>query len=57
MVSIEDLFEDDIVEELQSEVMAECVKIGPVEKIEIPKPDKETGSCPPSIGKVFVKFM
>ncbi|KAL4491236.1 hypothetical protein ABPG72_021622 [Tetrahymena utriculariae] len=56
MVSIEDLFEDDIIDDLYQDVMTECEKIGPVEKIEIPKPCKTTGICPPCIGKVFVKF-
>lgn len=56
MVSIEDLFEEDIVEELRQDVQEECEKIGPIDKIEIPLPCPKTGICSPSVGKVFVKF-
>ena len=24
--------------------------------IEVPRPDKKSGLCPPSVGKIFVKF-
>ncbi len=56
MCQIEDLFEDDIYEELKLDVMEEAMKFGDIEKIEIPRPDKDTGYCSPAVGKVFLKF-
>ena len=56
MCSPEDLYEDDIYNELYQDILIECEKIGPIEKIEITRPCKITGICPPSIGKIFVKF-
>ena len=34
----------------------ECCKFGHIDKIEVPRPDPETGIVGPSVGKVFVKF-
>ena len=48
--------EDDVYNELLEDVKAEASKFGPIDKIEIPKPDKETGLIGPSVGKVFVKY-
>jgi splicing factor U2AF subunit len=56
MASPEDLFEDDIFEDLMRDITEECQRYGPIERIEIPRPDINTGLCSPSIGKVFVKF-
>ncbi|EGR32741.1 u2 snrnp auxilliary splicing factor, putative [Ichthyophthirius multifiliis] len=56
MCSPEDLFEDDIYNEIYQDVQSECEKIGPIEKVEIVRPCKMTGICPPSVGKIFVKF-
>jgi len=57
MCTPEDLFEDEFCKELQEDVLEECRKYGPVEKMEIPRPDPQTGVCSPSVGKVFVKFL
>ena len=56
MIAIEDLFEDDIYEELLLDIKEEALKFGTIDKVEIPRPDKLTGVCSPSVGKVFIKF-
>jgi len=56
MISPEDLFEDDIYEELLADVTEEAKKFGAIDKIEIVRPDAISGICSPSIGKVFIKF-
>nr|QZA51943.1 splicing factor u2af1 [Paramecium bursaria] len=56
MCSIEDLFEDDVYEEIMEDVRSECQRYGQVDRIEVPRPDKETGYCCPAVGKIFVKF-
>ena len=38
------------------DVAEECLKLGNIVNIVIPKPDIETGIVGPSVGKVFVKF-
>jgi len=56
MVTPEDLMEDDVYNELLEDVRSESSKFGPIERIEIPRPDKETGIIGPSVGKIFVKY-
>ncbi|CAK90407.1 unnamed protein product (macronuclear) [Paramecium tetraurelia] len=56
MCSVEDLYEDDLYEELMEDIRSECIRFGQIEKIEIPRPDKESGFCNPAVGKIFVKF-
>ena len=56
LVSAEDLFEDDIYNELYEDIMEECKRFGAIDHILIPRPDLQTGICAPSVGKVFVKF-
>jgi len=43
LISPEDLFEDDIYDELLEDIRMECSQFGNIERIEIPRPDKETG--------------
>ena len=56
VITIEDLWEDDLYEELIKDMKEECEKFGPVEKIDVPRPDPKTGIVGPNVGKVFVKF-
>ena len=53
----EDLFDEEYYEDLELDVADECKKYGPIEKVIIPRPDMGCGYSPPSVGKVFVKFM
>lgn len=57
MCYLEDLFEEDIVEDLEYDVADECKKYGPIEQIVIPRPDAGCGYAGPNVGKVFVKFL
>lgn len=57
MISVEDLFEDDIYEELIEDVRSECCKYGQIDRIEIPRPDKKSGVCNSAVGKVLVKYV
>jgi splicing factor U2AF subunit len=56
MCTPEDLFEDEFFKELQEDILEECRKYGPVERVEIPRPDSQSGHCSASVGKAFVKF-
>jgi len=56
MVTPDDLLDEEVYNELMEDVQAEAGKFGPIDKIEIPKPDKETGIIGPSVGKIFVKY-
>lgn len=53
----QDLFDEDFAEDLEWDVKEECKKYGPVDKVFAPRPDIGCGYAPPSVGKVFVKFM
>lgn len=56
VISVEDLFDDDLYKELYMDMYEECSKFGEIELIEILRPDFITGLASPSVGKVFVKF-
>lgn len=56
MVSPEDLMSDEFYKDLFEDVKFECENFGSMEHLEIPRPDKKTGSCTGDVGKVFVKF-
>ena len=68
MVSPEDLMSDEFYKDLFEDVkfvsffsnffqdLKECENFGSMEHLEIPRPDKKTGSCTGDVGKVFVKF-
>lgn len=56
MISIEDLMEDSIVNELKEDLKKECLKYGEISDILILRPNKETGVSGPSVGKIFIKF-
>lgn len=55
-VSPEDLFDDEVYEELIMDLRVECSLYGNVDKVEIPRPEKSTGYCSPAVGKCYVKF-
>ena len=53
----EDLMDDEEYEDILRDFREECMKYGTVLNIEIPRPDKESGTCRDCVGKVFVKFL
>ena len=48
--------EEDVYNDLLEDIKIEASKFGSIEKIEIPKPDKDTGIIGPSVGKIYVKY-
>ena len=56
MFTLEDLFEDDFYNDLNLDVKEEADKYGNVDRIEIPRPDIQTGHTTPACGKVFIKY-
>lgn len=54
MFYVEDLYQDEFYEELLKDVRQEAAKFGDIDKIDIPRPDKESGYCIPAVGKVFI---
>ena len=56
MFPLEDLFEDDLYEEIKADVEEECKQFGKVLETVIPVPDTKSGVSPASVGKVFVQY-
>ena len=57
MCHLEDLYDEEYVEDLETDVMEECKKYGAVESVVVPRPDMGCGYAGPSVGKVFAKFL
>lgn len=56
MFALEDLFEDDFYDDLLKDIKEVSAEYGTVESIIVNRPNKVTGICDPSVGKVFIKF-
>jgi len=56
MISMEDLYDEDIVFQVKDDLVEECKKYGEILSVEIPKPDAEGNATVGACGKILVKF-